>query len=254
MSIQIILLIIGLALIFFLAFKLLKGIIKAAITVFVLALLLIGVFGIIIYADATTLKKGFEGEKTIVILYQDEVVTAFKATTDVTIRAAIRQDFFESLTIEELNELKEKIENEEYDEIEKEELLLIINQEVFYDEEILINDKKINLSKEILNDLAQSKTLNEAISAIGKHPEINQEDLTISDVAHQDFLNQIYYELFKNKLKNTKGTFIIDGIKDKKIDTRPQLLSIKIINFFPESIMKRLVRVEEWEYGFFRYI
>ena len=243
MNIQIILIIIGLLIIFFLAFKLLKGILKAAITVGILLLVIVITSGIIIYNDAVTLKQGLEEENMIIITNENQVVTAFKTTADVPITSIIDQEFYETITDEELNEIKEKIDNEEYDEIDQEKFLLIIDQELFYDKETQIMDIETTLSEQTLIDFAESTTKEEAIQALNQNEDLQELNLEFyAGIELTELKSQLYYNLIMQEVKETKGTMIIQGIKDKQITTRPQLISITVLNIFPERIMQGLTQ------------
>lgn len=241
MNIQLILLIIGLALIFFLAFKLLKGIIKAMIVVFIISIILVVATGFIIYLDASTIKQGFQGESKIIITQDKEFITAF-GTNDLTLKTALKQEFFKVPTEDEMIILIEKYEEEKYDEIVKDELLLILDQKTFYEDEIIVFGSKRNFTENDLNQIAKSKTkedIKNILADISEEELIKMDDLTIDEIK-----GTIYFSLFQNKLKDTKGKFIIDGIKEKNINTKPQLISIKLLNFFPEKIMNKLVNEE----------
>ena len=239
MTIQLILIIIGLAIVFFLAMKLLKGLIKAAITVIIIIIILIATTGIIIYNDAMTIKRGLEGEQTIIIIHEQEIVTALK------INPLNTQRPFDTFTEEEIQDIKQNINEKDYDEIEREEFLLIINQELFYEDEINLIGKQINISEEMLIRIALSETKQELLEVLEEHEEISAQELIIfANQEKQEIKNQIYYALFINKITETKGKFIIDGIKNKQIHTEPKLISITLLNYFPERLMERLFNTQ----------
>lgn len=243
MNIQLILIIIALVIIFFLALKIFKKIVKAAITVFILLLLLTGVAGIIIYNDAMKIKRGFEGEQTIIITNEGEMITAFK-TADLTITSIRNQEFYEEITEEELQEIAQKLTNEEYEDIEEENFLIIIEQKTFYEKESTILGVETTAEKEALEKFALSTNIEEAVIALSELNEIEQEELALLDKELRELKNTVYYELLLNQIKETKGTFLIRGIKDREIKTIPRLTSVTVFNIFPESILERMTGEE----------
>lgn len=238
MNISLILIIVGLVIVFFLAFKLLKKVIKAAITVFVIALLLLVVVGVIIYNDSMTLRKGFQEQNLMVFTYEDRVVTAFRAEFDLSVTAVMTQSFYESLPREELEEVVGRAPDESLKDFEYENLLLVMDQEMFYDKVITLNGVDINFSRQVLEDFAVASDAEEAVLILG-----GVDGFDVSVVENFELFeikNYIYYELFKSRFKDTRGGFLIDGIRQSYVDTTPRLLSISVLNFFPKSIMDRL--------------
>ncbi|MFP4567358.1 MAG: hypothetical protein ACLFN8_00285 [Candidatus Woesearchaeota archaeon] len=241
MSIQIILIIIGLIIIFFLAFKLLKGIIKALITVVVLVIVLLITSGIIIYNDAATLKQGIENEATILIMQEEQIITGFKTTAKVSLTSAINNQFYQTLNDDELKDITQKTESEDLKEIDKDHLIIMIEQKIFYEDELILNQDTIQINEQTLETFATTQDMRLAIELL--------QDAGLSDMQAQILIDQeinelkslVYYNLFKNKLKDTRGKFIIEGVRDKTIDTNPRLISIKLFNFFPQKILTRIV-------------
>ncbi|MCC7574293.1 hypothetical protein KO361_01775 [Candidatus Woesearchaeota archaeon] len=246
MTIQIILIIIGLALVFLLSFRLLKGVIKALISVVIISIVLIGVLGIVIYTDAMALKKGFEGEKTIIITEEQLLITAFKITSDVTLSSAINQKFYESITPQEIDELFEKIKEEDYEEIEENGILIVIEQKTFYDDEITLSGRKIKMEEQTLKDFALATSSNEATTILENAEVITQQEaIILREEGLHEIKNKIYYALLATKMKETKGNFLIKEVKNQNINIKPEMLSIKMLNFFPKKIMNNLMNVTE---------
>jgi hypothetical protein len=247
MNLQIILIIIGLALVFLLAFKLLKGIIKAVISVVIISIILLGIFGIIVYTDTVTLKKGLEGEKTIIITENQLLITAFNVGSNVTVASAIKQEFYNSLSPDEIDKLFEKIEKEDFKELEEKGLLLVIEQKVFYNEEMnLLNKKTIN--EKTLQEFALTTNSEDAVQILKDANIITEmESLVLKERNLHEIKSEIYYALFATKLKETKGQFIVKEIKDENIHIRPELLSMKMMNYFPKRLMNKMMPVIEEE-------
>lgn len=244
MNIQIILIIIVLVVAFFLALKIFKKIVKAAITVFILLLLLTGVAGIIIYNDAMKIKKGFEGEQIIVITHDDEVVTAFM-TSGISISSQRNQQSYESVSQNELEKIADRIRAQEYKKIDEEKFLLIVDQKVFYEKEVNVMGVETTMTQEVLEAFALSTDVLEASSILSDLPEVRPVYLEFFVNAELNELkNDVYAELFMSQISETRGTFLLKGVRNKDIITRPKLISVSVLNIFPESILRRAANEE----------
>ena len=239
MNIQLILILVGLVIVFFLAFKLLKGLIKAVITVFVIAIVLMVVAGVVIYNDAMVIRQAFQDQKTVVVTHNDELVIAFKMTSDVSLSSAFNQEFYELFSSDELNNISEKLANKDFGDIDEDHFLIIIDQKAFYDREYDFLDLELNFTKEFFEALAVSSTPEEIVLVLESLEGIGDASpLLVLD--YIELKTYLYYNFFKTEVKDSKGGFIISEIRNRNVDTRPQLLSIKFFNFFPKSIMERL--------------
>ncbi len=245
MNIPLILFIVGIILVFFLTLKIFKKIIKAAIAVIILILVVTAVTSIVVYNDAMIIRKGFEDGKIIAITKNDELITAFNSKTDLTLTATIRQEFYETINPEKQEEIEKNIKENELDKINNETFIMVLNHEIFLEEKTKILGKETNTTQSMLDAFATTKEKEDAILILTGLEGITEEDTKeLQELELHEIKSQIYYELFLNKFKETRGTFLINEIKENNIKTNPQLLSITVLNVFPENIMKRLAKDE----------
>jgi len=230
MNISLLLLLIGLVLVFFLALKLFKNVIKALILVVILSIVLLGVFGLIVYFDVKNLSQGFQGEKTIIIMHQDLVITAFNIKKNVSVPDVLKKEFYESLSEKQFSDLKNKIELNQHQKIDSEGLIFLIDQSVFKNLKISINNQELLVNESFLEEFSAINNEEEALVYLqSKNINLNNQ-LSIMEIR-----NEIYYALLIVKLKENKLEVLIAEIKNGNVNTIPALTSINVMNFFQKK-------------------
>jgi hypothetical protein len=59
----------------------------------------------------------------------------------------------------------------------------------------------------------------------------------------QDLKNKLFFNMFAQVTKETKGKFIITGVKDNKIVVYPELTTLKLIQFVPNFIVTKALNM-----------
>lgn len=237
MTIQIILIILVLLLVFFLAFKLLKGIIKALFSVGIILVLLLLVVGFVIYSDVSSLNKGLKEDKVFIILHESQFVTAFSVKEDLSLSRVVFGDLYESLSVEVIDSLLDKYNNDSFS--EEDGLVLLLNDGLFFNKSSSVLGDVV-FSDELLVSLANVQFLEEAELIFGGFDFF----IESSFVDLYDLKNKVYFELFKSEMKRSRGKFLVDGLKSKDISVRPELLSSKLLSFVPNKLLGRFLKVE----------
>lgn len=237
MAIQLILIILVLLLVFFLAFKLFKGLIKALFSVGIILVLLLLVVGFVIYSDISSLNKGLKEDKVFIILHDAQFVTAFSVKEDLSLSRVVFGEVYESLSVDVVDSLLEKYNDDSFS--EEDGLVLLLNNDLFFNKSSSVLDDVV-FSEELLINLVESNSLEEVEVFFGDFDFFTQSQF----LSVYDLRNKVYFELLKSEMKSSKGKFLVEGLKSKDVVVRPELLSSKLLNFVPDKLLGRFLNVE----------
>lgn len=237
-AVSIILVILVILLAFFLFFKLLRGVLKAAIAVISLLLFVSAILGVIIYFDIAKVKKNFNEEQTILLAHKGEIVAGFSYdnSEDEKILQNTKTALFEN---EKLASFNSELADGDYS--PEKGMTMVIDSSYFKDKSLeLIDGVSITLTDEFIDNLLTCNDDDDCIDLMSEKVPSLQKQIEASFEDEQDMKNKIFFNLFVEESKNTKGTFLISGLKEDQIKIYPELSSLKIIKMVPEKFFKKI--------------
>jgi hypothetical protein len=241
LAIQIILIVIVLVLAFYIFFKLLKTVLKAIFAVFLLILFVTAVFGAVIYIDATKMKGRMDADQTVLLSHNGNLSAGFIFSSGK--RDVLDTTSIEQLSTIELAELQEKITDENYgDDIDRG-LTLVIDSSYFVGKTIELEEDNIMINKTFNDDVLECNKLDLCIKIFTAAAPSIKNDITESfeDKTIQEIKNGYFFKLFTKEVSETKGTFLVNAVKDNSITIYPELTTIKLIKILPTRLIKKVL-------------
>jgi hypothetical protein len=237
LSIILVLLVLGLA--FFVFFKLLRGVVKAVIAVLFLVLFVIGILGILIYLDIAKVKSGFNEDQTVLLSHKGAIVAGFVYSNSQD--KILESDRLQPLDQSRLTDISNIVSSGNFEKDKG--FIIIVDSSHFYDKTVeLAKGESINLSEKLINDIFSCEELKDCTKILSSAaPELKpQIENSFEDAL--DVKNKLFFNLFVQETKDTKGTFLIKGIKEEQISVYPELTTLKLINVIPEKLFNLVLK------------
>jgi hypothetical protein len=242
LAIQIILIAIVLIVAFFIFFKLLKTVFKAIFAVFLLILFVTAVFGAVIYIDATKMQGRMDADQTVLLSHNGNLNAGF-------IFSSGKKDVLDTTSIDQLSEIEladlhEKISDEAYgDDIDRG-LTLVIDSSYFVGKTIELEKDSIIIINQTFNDnVLGCAKLDSCIKIFTAAAPGMKNEITASfqDKTVQEIKNGYFFKLFTKELSESKGTFLVNAVKDDAMIIYPELTTIKLIKILPDRLVNKVL-------------
>ncbi|MFA6072830.1 MAG: hypothetical protein WC758_01850 [Candidatus Woesearchaeota archaeon] len=243
-SITIILVLLVFALAFFIFFKVLRGAIKALMAIFFLILFVTLVLGVLIYIDINKIKGSFNDDQIVLLTHKGEVVSGIQFLNSKNTEI-LQSQKYNLLDYETLTNINDQLKKNTYESNSGEIITIIIDSSYLINTSVMITDSiNITLDDKLLDDVFSCTELKDCTRPLkNAAPELkNSLDSSFDDA--QDVKNKLFFNIFAQKITESKGIFVINGIKEKKITIYPQLTTLKIINFIPAGFFKKTISGE----------
>lgn len=242
MILNIILIVLVLFLAFFIFYKLLKTFFRAMFAVVLLIIFVVAVFGAVIYIDINKIKGNLDEDKTILLSHEGTVVAGFIYSGNKD-SEVLEVTNIELLTESRISEINEEISNDEYGEDSEGLITLIVDSSSFQDKTVEISEgTSINVSGDLISSVFSCKKLSECTAPLISAAPGLKKEISSSFDDEQDVKNKLFFNLFVKEVKDSKGAFIFDGIKDEKMTVYPELTTIKLIKILPDKLLDRLIK------------
>ena len=246
LTVPILIIVVLLALAFFIALKIVKNVIKAIFSVLGIASLLLGIVAVILVADAQKFQSSFEGDKTILFEKEGVIEAGIQLTGEQT-NEEIDPNTIDTLTEEELQALNEIYAINETIESTEEELIIIIPYESLKpEEEIEVFGTETKTPQEF-EELLESETHEELIEGlIEDELTVNEKEQLKQQIKSEygepkRIQTLLYMQLLSEKMQNQGTKFLIENIIYKEIKIYPQFLVLDIIDYLPTTIKDKLI-------------
>jgi hypothetical protein len=241
-TISIILVLVVLALAFYVFFKLLRGVVKAVIAVLFLVLFVAAIFGAVIYIDVVKLKGSFSADQTLLLSDRGSIVAGFVYANNPDSKILETTDIV-MLSAQELDDISRKLNGGDYEKESGKGLTLVIDDSYFQDKSVeLVANKSIMLNMQTINAIFTCDKLTSCEKILTDAAPDLKKQIAASFEDAQDVKNKLFFNLFIQETSKTKGAFLITGIREDKITVYPELTTLKLIKVIPDSIINRIVK------------
>jgi len=237
-TLNILFIVVALVLAFFIFFKLLRSVLKALMFVLFLCLFVVGILGILVYLDVGKVKSSFGNGQTA-LLTQDGTIVAGFTYSDNT-NEVLQSDKLNLMTEDELSAIDDKIKKGTY--TGEESLTLIISSSEFYDSTVdLLNGNNVVLDEKMINKIFSCTSKDSCVNTLSEQTPALKKQIAASFDNEQDLKNKLFFNLFTEKTKDSKGKFIITGIKNNNITIYPELTTLKLVKIVPDKIITNML-------------
>jgi hypothetical protein len=234
-GLNIVLIIVALVVAFFLFFKLLKSGIKALMFILFLTLFVVGVLGFLVYLDVNKVKGSFEKGQTALLLHDGTIVAGFTYSDNP--GEVLQSDKFRLLDKETLSEIDSSIKSKTYSE---DTLTIVVASDYFVDKYVdLMDGQKLLLDEDTLSSVFGCKEMNECTKPLIAAAPSLKKQIASSFEDEQDLKNKLFFNIFTQETKGSKGGFVISGIRSEKIVVYPALTTLKLIKFIPQKTITK---------------
>lgn len=200
-----------------LAIKLLKGLVKTAITALLLGLVVFGATFVALYQDYTTIHSGLQNDAVLFITYENESVAAVNVTQGQTREA-------ETINASRVNASLE----------------LYVSYEALEDETFQYKDRMI--AEDAVRDVFEASSFEAIGDALGLR---GSERIQLREQydSPDAFKEQLAIMAATSALQENPNRFLLSGVQDGTIMVEPELLTTRFINYVPESLVSRAFNV-----------
>lgn len=241
-ALTVILVAVVLALAFFVFLKLLKTVFKAVFAVMLLLLFVIAVFGIVLYIDYVKLKGTFEEDQLILLSHDEKIVAGFIFSNDRDTEV-LESDRLNLLSREEIIQMNEDLADEDYKKDYEHGLTVVLESSYFIGKSVeLVKGKSIIINESIAEGVFSCTKLSNCTAVlVNAAPDIKKQ-IENSFEDEQDVKNKLFFNLFVQETKETKGTFLVTAIKDGTVTVYPEILTLKLIKMLPEKTINKILK------------
>lgn len=193
-----------------LAFKLLRGLIKTASIAVLLGLVVFGSSFLVLYQDYQTVQDGLA----------DDAVVHFQANNETVAALNITQG--EASTLDDLNATGK--------------ITFVMDEAAFNNDDFTFNGN--TLSDDQQDEVFQADTVTEVGDALAITGEQRVAFRQRYDSA-QEIKNTVILLTVSEKVQSQPNKFLLNGVREGTISVEPALLTIRFINYIPDSIIDR---------------
>jgi hypothetical protein len=193
-----------------LAFKLLRGLIKTASIAVLLGLVIFGSSFMVLYKDYQTVQGGLAEDAVVHFQAGNETVAALNITQG------------EASTLSDLDA--------------KGKITFVMTEAAFDDGDFVFNGEP--LSAEQTDEVFQADTVTEVGDALAL---TGNERIALRQrySSAQEIKNTITLITVSEKVQSQPNKFLLQGIREGTISVKPELLTVRFINYIPDSIIDR---------------
>jgi len=232
-------------LIFLIAFKILKKLLKALVTAILLIIILLSLITVIVYIDAKKLTKAIQGPKEIFVLSGSSLSAGgYIKTNDFT------KDDIKNLNIFQYYNKTYLDESEDLYLVPKPNkpenlVLLIYANYLVKDQTMSFEEYDVEIGEIKLAELLQTNNLEESAEIFASKSEYDSE--TILKELSEEYENSeelkasLMLSLLSTQQKED-GNYIFNGIKKDEIIIFPDFITLKVLDFLPESITNKIMQ------------
>lgn len=237
-GLSILLVVVALVIAFFLFFKLLRNAIKALMFVLFLVLFVVGVLGFLVYLDVGKVKGSFENGQTALLLHDGSIVAGFTYSENP--NEVLQSDKFQLLNKETLAGIDDSFKKGSY--TGEDTLTIIIESDYFIGTSVELADGyTLKLDNKTIYGVFSCEDLNKCISPLIDVAPSLEKQIAASFDDEQDLKNKLFFSVFSQETKESKGSFIISGIKEDKIIVYPSLTTLKLVKMIPDSLITKAI-------------
>ena len=227
------------AIIAFLIFlKVFKSVVKAIVFALVIVIVLVAIFGVIVYTDANKLKSSIDGQKTILLIKNDSVVAAANINAG-SIDQMFENGLYEGWTGQKLSDANIAYKSGKLDQLlTGKGILLAFNYEYLKTDSLELTTQ-IKLNKAEIEQILDAKSMAE-INPIIESKNIIKIYTGFS--SPEEVKAKIAIRLVAKKIQSLKMQELANAINKGDINIQPKFLTIKIIQYLPESMLNSLAQ------------
>jgi hypothetical protein len=193
-----------------LAFKLLRGLIKTASIAVLLGLVIFGSSFLVLYKDYQTVQEGLAEDAVVHLQADNETVAALNITQG------------EASTLSDIDA--------------EGKITFVMTEEAFEDGDFVFNGD--TLSSEQSKDIFRADSVAEVGDILAL---VGDERVALRQRydSAQEIKNTIALLSLSEKVQSQPNEFLLSGIREGTISVKPELLTVKFINYIPDSIIDR---------------
>tara|TARA_Y100000294_G_scaffold167819_1_gene177379 strand:- start:42 stop:776 length:735 start_codon:yes stop_codon:yes gene_type:complete len=219
----------------FIAFKVVKQVLKLTFLITILTIVVLGLFSYLVYQDMGDLKENFSFNDNLLILQnENQLLTGVKLNFE-KISDFEELEAFNSLSQDQINEYNPYYTNEEYDKILGDHYkILFIDYNTFQDIQEI----------EVLNKAYSNEFVLQVLESQNPMELLTPKSLNIK--SSENIKPILFTMLLTEKIKLQKSTFLITEMKNKNIRVYPETITFKIIKYIPVDFMQdQLAKISE---------
>ncbi|MGV8168846.1 MAG: hypothetical protein ACP5N3_02215 [Candidatus Nanoarchaeia archaeon] len=233
-GLNIIFIIIALIVAFFLFFRLLKSAIKALLFILFLVLFVAGILGFLVYLDVGKVRGSFENGQTALLIHEGDIVAGFTYSDNP--NEVLQADKLELLSKTKLDDIDSALKKGSYS--GEDSFTILIQSDYFAGKDVeLMDNYKVTLDNNSIDEVFSCEELNDCISALVDAAPALKKQIASSFEDEQELKNKLFFAVFTQETKASKGSFLVSGIKENQIMVYPQLTTIKLLKFVPDKFI-----------------
>ena len=208
---------------FIISLKVLKSVVRATMSVVMLAVVGLAVFGVVLYADFTDFQEAMQGNVTFVLEEEGEFLAGVKVQD-------FQDDNASSYTQEEVEA-----------ELETDDLVVFMDYDyIKTNESITVPGLEAEIGDELI-DILRTNEGEEAVDIISEANDMSEiEELALSTTIEETGLEQMKAMLVIAMISNIEGEslaqVLFEGVRDGKVEFQPEFRSVKMIEYIPYSV------------------
>lgn len=233
--IQSIIVLITIAIIFYILYKVFNSLLKTIVSLSLILLVVLALLGVFIYKDINNIKTN-RNKPTIMFLEDDELIAGMTLQKD-------SQTLFSQDTIDNYNVQKPK------ERLGTNFKIITIKMEFIEDAPFTtIQDKDLNMriqKEEIINTL-KSQTpmeyfLTKATNLPGEALDLTKQDILDKVKGETEFKAALMNMVLKTIMEKKETTYIIKSYKKGRIKIYKETITFKMMKFIPSSLMAKAI-------------
>lgn len=192
-------------------------------SVVMLAVVGLAVFGVVLYADFTDFQEAMQGNVTFVLEEEGEFLAGVKVQD-------FQDDNASSYTQEEVEA-----------ELETDDLVVFMDYDyIKTNESITVPGLEAEIGDELI-DILRTNEGEEAVDIISEANDMSEiEELALSTTIEETGLEQMKAMLVIAMISNIEGEslaqVLFEGVRDGKVEFQPEFRSVKMIEYIPYSV------------------